>query len=324
MEFRQLEYFIAVCRHKSFTRASEVLFVSQPAITNAINNLENELGIKLFNRTKRNVDLTAEGQTFYRHVSVVLNDVDHILLQMHQLKEQKRQVLKTAVDSFLALPVFLPGCRAFQEKYPQIRLSSLYCGCSEIQAALEREGYQVGIGLGDSDSFRSGRLVAKPVLSGKLCAVCRRQPEDLERPGETIAPKMAAAPKQAGAVMTGASNQAGTPEMAGMPEKIILMSPGYSFTKKAADFFHNLGKPVTLSYSGNFSVTAELLKQGRCAALVPDFLLDFLGDYSTAPIEIPDWEINIYLLSGQELSEHAQLFYRELEDFITGRQFYDL
>lgn len=301
MEFRQLEYFIAVCRHKSFTRASEVLFVSQPAITNAINNLENELGIKLFNRTKRNVDLTAEGQTFYRHVSVVLNDVDHILLQMNQLKEQKRQVLKTAVDSFLALPVFLPGCRAFQEKYPQVRLSCLYCGCPEIQAALEREGYQVGIGLGDSDSFHSGRLVAKPVLSGKLCAVCRRQPEKAM-------------------VM----ESAGTSEKNGTPEQIILMSPGYSFTRKAAAFFQNLGKPVTLSYSGNFSVTAELLKQGQCAALVPDFLLNFFGDYSPAPIEIPDWEINIYLLSGQELSEHAQLFYRELEDFITGRQFYDV
>lgn len=313
MEFRQLEYFIAVCRHKSFTRASEVLFVSQPAITNAINNLENELGIKLFNRTKRSVDLTAEGQTFYRHVSVVLNDVDHILLQMNQLKEQKRQVLKTVVDSFLALPVFLPGCRVFQEKYPQIRLSSLYCGCSEIQAALEREGYQVGIGLGDSDSFHSGRLEAKPVLSGKLCAVCHRQPE------EAI-------------VMDnwGASGKAGTsernwaPEKSRTPEQIILMSPGYTFTRKAAAFFQNLGKPVTLSYSGNFSITAELLRQGKCAALIPDFLLDFFDDYSPAPIEIPDWEINIYLLSGQELSEHAQLFHHELENFITGRQFYDV
>lgn len=313
MEFRQLEYFIAVCRHKSFTRASEVLFVSQPAITNAINNLENELGIKLFNRTKRNVDLTAEGQTFYRHVSVVLNDVDHILLQMNQLKEQKRQVLKTAVDSFLALPVFLPGCRAFQQKYPQIRLSCLYCGCSDIQAALEREGYQVCIGLGDSDSFHSGRLAAKPVLSGKLCAVCRRQPE------EAMVMENAGTSKK-----TGTPNRNGTSVTNGALEQIILMSPGYTFTRKAAAFFQNLGKPVTLSYSGNLSVTAELLKQGKCAALVPDFLLDFFEDYSPAPIEIPDWEINIYLLSGQELSEHAQLFHRELEDFITGRQFYDV
>lgn len=122
----------------------------------------------------------------------------------------------------------------------------------------------------------------------------------------------------------GASEKTGVPEKNGTPEQIILISPGYSFTRKAAAFFQNLGKPVTLSYSGNFSVTAELLKQGQCAALVPDFLLNFFGDYSPAPIEIPDWEINIYLLSGQELSEHAQLFYRELEDFITGRQFYDV
>lgn len=283
MEFRQLEYFIAVCRQKSFTRASEVLFVSQPAITNAVNNLENELGIKLFNRTKRSVELTAEGQTFYRHVSAVLNDVDHILLQMNQLKEQKRQVLKAAVDSVLALPIFLPVYRQFQESYPQIRLSCFYCGGSEIQAGLEREGYQIGVVLGDPDSFHSDRIKAEKVLSGKLCAVgCGEKQE---------------------------------------PEQIILMSPGYLFAKKAAAYFKNKGEKAALSYSSNLSVTAELLKGERCAALVPDFLLPFFGECRPAALEIPDLEADIYLLAGSELTDHGRIFYHDLEEFITGRQF---
>ena len=67
MELRQLNYFIAISDAKSFTRAAEKLYVSQPALTGQINTLENELGMKLFDRTNKSVQLTPAGEVFYKH-----------------------------------------------------------------------------------------------------------------------------------------------------------------------------------------------------------------------------------------------------------------
>jgi len=65
MELRQLEYFLMVSDLASFTRAAERLYVSQPAVTNAVRSLEEELGIQLLDRSQRKVTLTAEGKIFH-------------------------------------------------------------------------------------------------------------------------------------------------------------------------------------------------------------------------------------------------------------------
>ncbi len=65
MELRHLRYFTAVVQWKGFREASRHLYVAQPSISEAVSNLEGELGIKLFSREGRVARLTAEGQVFY-------------------------------------------------------------------------------------------------------------------------------------------------------------------------------------------------------------------------------------------------------------------
>ena len=64
MELKQLEYFLTVSNLKSFTRAAEQLYISQPSVTTAIRRLEDELGIILFERNKKQAVLTPEGEIF--------------------------------------------------------------------------------------------------------------------------------------------------------------------------------------------------------------------------------------------------------------------
>lgn len=66
MTLTQLNYFCAVCQYRSITRAAESMFVSQPAISTAIRNLENEFHISLFYHESNQIRLTAEGKKFYR------------------------------------------------------------------------------------------------------------------------------------------------------------------------------------------------------------------------------------------------------------------
>ncbi|MEW9669018.1 LysR family transcriptional regulator [Ammoniphilus sp. 3BR4] len=75
MELRHLEYFIQVCKHKNFTHAAKALHVSQPTVTNAINQLEAELGVKLLIRNTKSVALTDQGGIFFKRVESILTDI---------------------------------------------------------------------------------------------------------------------------------------------------------------------------------------------------------------------------------------------------------
>ena len=81
MTLTQLEYFCAVCRYHSITRAAEALFVSQPTISTSIRDLEKEMQITIFTRTNKGVIVSTEGEIFLGYA---------------------RQVLEQAAGSFLA------------------------------------------------------------------------------------------------------------------------------------------------------------------------------------------------------------------------------
>ena len=72
MNLNQLTYFAVTARHQHFTRAAEELFISQPSLSYAISSLEEELGIRLFEKKGRNVVLTKYGRLFLGHVERAL------------------------------------------------------------------------------------------------------------------------------------------------------------------------------------------------------------------------------------------------------------
>jgi DNA-binding transcriptional LysR family regulator len=64
MELRHLRYFVAVADALSFTKAAENLHLAQPSLTRQIQDLEEEIGVRLFDRTGKGISLTEEGQSF--------------------------------------------------------------------------------------------------------------------------------------------------------------------------------------------------------------------------------------------------------------------
>lgn len=79
MKIVQLQYFCAVTRLHSITKAAAELYVTQPAISSAIKELEKEFSINLFNRTKNHLTLTKEGELFYQKAVVLLEQYNNTL-----------------------------------------------------------------------------------------------------------------------------------------------------------------------------------------------------------------------------------------------------
>ena len=79
MTIQQLQYIITISEQGSLNKASEILYVSQPSLTSAVQELEKELGITIFNRSGRGVTLTSDGEEFIRYARQVVSQVDVLL-----------------------------------------------------------------------------------------------------------------------------------------------------------------------------------------------------------------------------------------------------
>ncbi len=87
MELRHLQYFVAIAEERSFTRASERLWVAQPGLSTQIRRLESELGVRLFERHSRGVDLTDAGELFLERARTALAAADAARATGHDLEE---------------------------------------------------------------------------------------------------------------------------------------------------------------------------------------------------------------------------------------------
>ena len=114
--------FLVVARLRSLTRAAEELFTSQPAITRTIKNLENELGTKLFSRSKKGVELTREGEILFDHVESAFNLLEKGEREIASSTSLSKGSISigttiTALDEFL-----FDFIEEFRRHYPGIRL----------------------------------------------------------------------------------------------------------------------------------------------------------------------------------------------------------
>lgn len=119
MEFKQLECFVTVARKKSFSKAADILFLSQPAITSNIQKLEKELDTILFDRNK-NISLTKGGLEFLTYAVEMLNIRDKSKLAISQFNNNIEGVLEICASTIPAQYLLPHIIKAFKEIYPKV------------------------------------------------------------------------------------------------------------------------------------------------------------------------------------------------------------
>lgn len=119
MKIAQLEYFCAVCRYHSITQAAEKLYVTQPAISSAIKELEKEFSINLFVRSKNHITLTKEGELFYQKATKLLDTISQTSSELYDLGRQISPI-RIGIPPLLSTIFFPDMLISFQQKYPDI------------------------------------------------------------------------------------------------------------------------------------------------------------------------------------------------------------
>lgn len=122
MELRHVRYFVAVAEEKSFTRAAEKLMIAQSPLSQQIKKLEHELGVELFVRTTRSVELTHAGSVFYERARLLLARSDEAMTDAKKAAAGQLGRLSlgfTGTATYELLPSLV---RAFQERNPDVQL----------------------------------------------------------------------------------------------------------------------------------------------------------------------------------------------------------
>ncbi len=138
VELRHLRSLVAVAELGSFSRAAERLHLSQPALSRQIHNLENELGVSLFDRTGRRVQLTSEGQDLLGRSRGLVNDAESLVERAETLKGGQTGILRIGATS-MTLESFLAGfLPRYRRRLPHVAVSLVEDGGAALLDRVER------------------------------------------------------------------------------------------------------------------------------------------------------------------------------------------
>jgi DNA-binding transcriptional LysR family regulator len=169
LEFRQLEYFVAVAQELHFGRAAERMYITQPALSQAIAGLERTLDVKLFLRTRQNVELTDAGAELLRHARGMLADREAAVAGVRRVDRGEAGVLRIGV-ALLAEPEVAPVFAALGSDCPDLLLDRSGAVSERLLASLQSRDLHAAVvhqvpALGaiegvDWEVLRHGRLAA--------------------------------------------------------------------------------------------------------------------------------------------------------------------
>jgi DNA-binding transcriptional LysR family regulator len=139
MELRHLRYLVAVAEELNFGRAAIRLHISQPPLSQQIRQLEEELGVRLFDRTKRHVKLTEAGKRILVEAQQILNQVDHFVSVASRVGEGTIGRITVAGQAVLN-EVMVQTLRVFAHKYPGVHIELQFMNTA-LQIEALRDGH---------------------------------------------------------------------------------------------------------------------------------------------------------------------------------------
>ena len=157
MELRHLRYFVAVAENLNFTKAAAKLHLAQPSLTRQIHNLEEEIGVRLLNRSKSQVALTEEGRSFLVDARRILALATESVLAVQRLSRGETGQLNIAYLSNSDFELLPETLGAFRQAFPHIALNLFDMAPAEQFRALEARKIDLGF-VGLPPPATTGRL----------------------------------------------------------------------------------------------------------------------------------------------------------------------
>ncbi|MDE3176766.1 MAG: LysR family transcriptional regulator [Pseudomonadota bacterium] len=170
LTIRQIEAFLAVAGTGNFSRAAAQLNTAQPAVSQAVRELEASLAVRLFDRTTRRVELTEAGAAFRDQLEKGMEEIERAVQTVRDLAALRQGLVRVAAPPFLAATLLPPVLTSFAAAHPDVRVELADVGTERIVERVLSGRSEIGVGTFSPDEKRLERLT---VLRDNLMLFCR-------------------------------------------------------------------------------------------------------------------------------------------------------
>ncbi|MED4401949.1 LysR family transcriptional regulator [Metabacillus fastidiosus] len=166
MDLQQLKYFVEVAKQESFTKASQVLLVSQPSISKMIKNLEDELKATLLDRSERKIKLTDVGAIVYEQALKILQSVEDVYSSVNELVHIEKGTIKMGLMPTIGVLLFPNILAGFKGEYPQIDIDMVQCSAKQLTLKVKQGDIDLGVTVMpvDYDIFETIPLLSEELV----------------------------------------------------------------------------------------------------------------------------------------------------------------
>lgn len=166
----RLKVFYQVATHLSFTKASQALFISQPAISKHIQELEKEYNVRLFERLGSHIQLTKAGRLMLDHAHKILKDYQKLSNDMNALLQHPSGELRIGASTTISQYIVPELIAGFHRQFPHIRITMLSGNSRKIETALAHDKIDMGMVEG---SIRQPQFKYTPFMDDELVGIVR-------------------------------------------------------------------------------------------------------------------------------------------------------
>lgn len=166
--------FYIVGKYKSFTKASQELYISQPAVTQAIKKLEEQLNLELFKRTSKGIELTPAGEVVFYYSEKLCELALANQEMLDKAKDASFDIINVGVPTHIGTFYFVNYLKVFNKKYPNIRINIVNKKSEEMLKMLTKRELDIVIDT-DMPDLDGSTLSKYDILNLESCFVCNEQ-----------------------------------------------------------------------------------------------------------------------------------------------------
>jgi LysR family cyn operon transcriptional activator len=293
MEIRQLNYFIKAAELLHFTDAAAASFVTQSTLSQQVKQLEDELGMLLFDRLGKHVRLTEAGKLFLMHARQIVLDVRKSKEAISELNNMVIGDLRIGV-TYAFSSVLLPALAPFSAKYPGIKITVEYGTAGELEHKLKLA--ELDVILAFHDQADDGGLEMQPLYSSRIMMVVSKHHPLAQLKKISLA--------ELGKI------------------ELILPSKGFSSRDLLDELFSKRKiNPVIKIEMNDVHSLLSLVDEGNWATIINEKAILTWGELVAIPISGKEYYKQAYILwlKGAYKKKSATLFIDELIDILKER-----
>ena len=291
MDIGQLDAFLQVAAHRSFSRAAESLQLTQPSVTARIQALERDLGEALFERNGRGVTLTEVGTVFLPHAQRVIKALHDGRDAVQSLRQLELGTLRLGAAPTISTYVLPELLKEFRQRYPGLEVSVRTEHSEQIVQMVIEDEVQIGL----ERTISHADVVTVPLYRDEVVLVASPKHEFAERGVVTI-------------------------EEVGQ-RRLLMFSRGSSYYTLVDNALRQAGILVSpLMELDNMEATKKMVEKGLGIAILPmvsveqELKRDDLRQILIEGVEMPQREISLIYRRNRPLSRAGEAFVRLLEE----------